>query len=77
MPTIGLIVADNQSESARAAELQLLMPVIDVRVELNLQLLLDLTINGLSVGSRKSRDFESIVHGTNVAAKLLSQVATE
>ena len=77
VPTIGLIVADNQSESARAAELQLLMPVIDVRVDLNLQLLLDLTINGLSVGDRKSRDFKSIVHGTNVAAKLLSQVATE
>ena len=77
VPTIGLIVADNQSESARAAELQLLMPVIDVRVDLNLQLLLDLTINGLSVGDRKSRDSKSIVHGTNVAAKLLSQVATE
>ena len=77
VPSIGLIVADNQSESAGAAALQLLMPVIDVRVELNLQLLLDLAVNGLSAGGRRSRNFKSIVDGTNITAKLLSQVATE
>jgi len=77
VPSIGLIVADNQSESARAAEIQLSMPVIDVRIKLNLDLLLDLAINGLSAGDRRSLNFESIVHGANVAAKMLSQLATE
>ena len=77
VPSIGLIVADNQSESARAADLQLLMPVIDARTKLNLELLLDSTINALSAGDRKIHNFESIVHGTNITAKLLSQVVAE
>lgn len=77
VPSIGLIVADNQSESARAADLQLLMPVIDVRIKLNLELLLDSTIIALSAGDRKSHNFESIVNGANVTAKLLSQFTTE
>jgi UDP-2,4-diacetamido-2,4,6-trideoxy-beta-L-altropyranose hydrolase len=77
VPSIGLIVADNQSESARAAEIQLSMPVIDVRIKLNLDLLLDFTVNALSAGDRRSLNFESIVHGANVAAKMLSQLATE
>ena len=74
VPTIGLIVADNQSESARAAELHLLMLIIDVRIELNLQLLHDLIINGLSIEGDSSRDYESIVHGARIAAKSLTQV---
>ena len=74
VPAIGLIVADNQSESARAAELHLLMLIIDVRIELNLQLLHDLIINGLSIEGDSNRDSESIVHGARIAAKSLTQV---
>ena len=74
VPTIGLIVADNQSESARAAELHLLMLIIDVRIELNLQLLHDLIINGLSIEGDSNRDSESIVHGARISAKSLTQV---
>ena len=74
VPAIGLIVADNQSESARAAELHLLMLIIDVRIELNLQLLHDLVINGLSKEGDSNRDSESIVHGARIAAKSLTQV---
>ena len=74
VPTIGLIVADNQSESTRAAELHLLMLIIDVRIELNLQLLHDLIINGLSIEGDSNRDSESIVHGARIAAKSLTQV---
>jgi spore coat polysaccharide biosynthesis predicted glycosyltransferase SpsG len=77
VPSIALIVADNQSESASATEIQLSMPVIDVRIKLNLELLLDFTVNALSVGDRKSLNLESIVHGANVAAQMLSQFATE
>ena len=50
------------------------MLIIDVRIELNLQLLHDLIINGLSIEGDSNRDSESIVHGARISAKSLTQV---
>ena len=71
VPSIGLIVVGNQSESARAAERHLLMPIIDVRVELNLQLFIEVTRKELSAANRKSRAPKIIGDGASVLAKLL------